>query len=129
MRQLVERFSTAIRKRGNLLLDAGFKGVYLGPAMLAHEHFESVLLPGVFGAAMYQWKVPSMNVPSVPIGFATQEPEKLRRIAAFTRNACAGAMHHIWRGSGRDGEDRKLKYTSASVAYFLYPEAFSKCDS
>jgi hypothetical protein len=151
VRQLVERFSTAVgkvwgepvevvgiapmaqnepmervRKRGNLLLDAGFKGVYLGPTMLAHERFESVLLPGVFGAAMYQWKVPSMNVLSVPIGFASQEPEKLRRIAAFTRNACAGAMHHIWRGSGRDGEDRKLRHSSAMVADFLYLEAFSK---
>ncbi len=113
-----------IRKRGNLLLDAGFSRVYFGPAVAASERFETLLLPGVYGAAMYQWRVPSMKVLSVPIGFGTHEPDKLRRIAAFSRNAGAGALYRVWRGSGRDGEDRKLKHSIASAADFLHLEPF-----
>lgn len=114
-----------IRKRGNLLLDAGFNKVFFGPAASTFERFETLLLPGVYGAAMYQWKVPSMDVLSVPVGFGTQAPEKLRRIAAFSRNAGASALHRVWRGSGKDGEDRKLKNTAVSASDFLYLESFA----
>ena len=113
-----------IRKRGNLLLDAGFSEVFFGPAIPAFERFETLLLPGVYGAALYQWKVPSMDVLSVPVGFGTHAAEKLRRIAAFSRNAGAGAIHRVRRGSGKDGEDRKLKNAAASAASFLYLEPF-----
>lgn len=118
-----------VKRRGNLLLDAGFSSVYLGPSMRAHERYEALLLPGVFGAAMYQWKVPSMNVLSVPIGFGTREPDKLRRIASFTQNTGAGSMHKVWRGSGRGGEDRKLKNSAASVKDFLHLDEFIVQDS
>ncbi len=114
-----------IRKRGNLLLDAGFNEVFLGPAISTFERFETLLLPGVYGAAMYQWKVPSMDVLSVPIGFGTHAPEKLRRIVSYSRNAGASALHRVWRGSGKDGEDRKLKNAAGSAADFLYLESFA----
>jgi len=113
-----------IRRRGNLLLDAGFSEVFLGPPMAMFERFEGMVLPGVYGAAMYQWKVPSMDVLSVPVGFGTRSPSSLRRLAALARNAGAGALHRVRRGSGKDGEDTKLKYATASPSNFLYLEAF-----
>jgi hypothetical protein len=113
-----------VRRRGNLLLDAGFGKVLLGPPIATFERVEAMLLPGVYGAAMYQWKVPSMDVLSVPLGFGTRSPSSLRRLAAFVRNAGGGAIHRVWRGSGRDGEDAKLKIDAASPSHFLYLEAF-----
>ena len=113
-----------IRKRGNLLLDAGFSKVYLGPSIARFERFETMVLPGVYGAAMYQWKVPSMDVLSVPIGFGTHSPKALHRLSKLARNAGANALHRVWRGSGKDGEDRKLKYTAASASDFLYLDDF-----
>ncbi|MBL0089734.1 MAG: hypothetical protein IPP87_17385 [Ideonella sp.] len=113
-----------VRKRGNLLLDAGFSEVFLGPPIATLERFEGMVLPGVYGAAMYQWKVPSMDVLSVPVGFGTRSPISLRRLAALARNAGSSKLHRIRRGSGKDGEDKKLKYAAASSSDFLYLEAF-----
>jgi hypothetical protein len=112
------------RRRGNLLLDAGFSEVFLGPSIAMFERFEGLILPGVFGAAMYQWKVPSMDVLSVPVGFSTRSPRSLSRLAALARNAGSGAFHRIRRGSGKDGEDFKLKYVTAAPSDFLHLEAF-----
>jgi hypothetical protein len=113
-----------IRKRGNLLLDAGFTKVFLGPATATFERFEAMVLPAVYGAAMYQWKVPSMDVLSVPVGFGTHAPKALRRLATLARNAGGSALHRVWRGSGKDGEDRKLKNAPASPSDFYYLESF-----
>lgn len=113
-----------IRRRGNLLLDAGFSKVFLGPAIAMFERFEAMVLPGVYGAAMYQWKVPSMDVLSVPVGFGTRSPNALRRLSTLARNAGASALHRVRRGSGKDGEDKKLKYSAASASDFLYLDAF-----
>jgi len=113
-----------IRKRGNLLLDAGFSEVFLGPAIAMFERFEAMVLPGVYGAAMYQWKVPSMDVLSVPVGFGTRSPTTLRRLSTLARNTGASALHRVRRGSGKDGEDKKLKYAASSAAHFLYLDAF-----
>lgn len=113
-----------IRRRGNLLLDAGFTKVFLGPPIVMFERFEGMVLPGVYGAAMYQWKVPSMDVLSVPVGFGTHSPSSLRQLAALARNAGASALHRLWRGSGKDGEDTKLRSGAASSSDFFYLDAF-----
>ena len=105
-------------------MDAGFSKVYLGPSIARFERFETMVLPGVYGAAMYQWKVPSMDVLSVPIGFGTHSPKALHRLSKLARNAGANALHRVWRGSGKDGEDRKLKYTAALASDFLYLDDF-----
>ena len=88
------------------------------------ERFEAMVLPGVYGAAMYQWKVPSMDVLSVPVGFGTRSPTTLRRLSTLARNTGASALHRVRRGSGKDGEDKKLKYAASSAAHFLYLDAF-----
>lgn len=114
-----------IRKRGNLLLDAGFSKVYLGPSISGFERFEVMVLPGVYGVGMYQWKVPSMDVLSVPIGFGTRSSKPLRRLSRLARDAGASTLHCFWRGSGKGGEDRKLKSATASVSDFLYLDDFA----
>lgn len=113
-----------LRRRGLLLMDAGFNRVYFGPPVPNCERFEALLLPGVYGAAMYQWKVPSMDVLSVPLGFGTRAPSRLRRMANFVRDAGASARHRVQRGSGDGAGDRKLKISETSAADFLYLEKF-----
>jgi hypothetical protein len=102
-----------IRRRGNLLMDAGFTEVFIGPPLSTFERFEALVLPGVYGAGMYQWKAPSMNVLSIPIGFLTRSPEALKRLAKLARYVGANALHRVWRGP-----DRKLRHSATTPADF-----------
>lgn len=109
-----------IRRRANLLLDAGFSDILLGPSLATSERFEVLLLPGVSAAALYQWKVPTSDVVSVPVGFISENETKLRKLLVFLRRVCGQKIHRAFRGSGSDGEDRKLKVVDASPADFIY---------
>lgn len=113
-----------LRHRANLLLDAGFSDILLGPTLPMSERFEVLLLPGVVAAAMYQWKVPSSDVVSVPIGFVTEVDQKLRKLLVFLRKVCDLKLHRAFRGSGEDGQDRKLKMVEASATELLYLDQF-----
>jgi len=113
-----------IRRRANLLLDAGFSDVLLGPSLSTSERFEFLLLPGVTAAALYQWKVPTSDVVSVPVGFISENQTKLRKLLVFLRKVCDLKIYRGFRGSGSDGEDRKLKVVDASPADFIYLDQF-----
>ena len=113
-----------IRRRANLLLDAGFSDILLGPTLATSERFEVLLLPGVSAAALYQWKVPTSDVVSVPVGFFSETDTKLRKLLVFLRKVCDLKLHRAFRGSGEDGEDRKLKVVDASPTDFVYLDQF-----
>lgn len=113
-----------IRRRANLLLDAGFSDILLGPSLATSERFEVLLLPGVSAAALYQWKVPTSDVVSVPIGFISENETKLRKLLVFLKRVCDLKIHRAFRGSGSDGEDRKLKIIDASPSDFIYLDQF-----
>lgn len=113
-----------IRRRANLLLDAGFSDILLGPSLANSERFEVLLLPGVSATALYHWKVPTSDLFSVPVGFNTENETRLRKLLVFLRRVCDQKIHRAFRGSGSDGEDRKLKVVDASPTNFIYLEQF-----
>ena len=106
------------------MLDAGFSDVVQGPSIASSERFEVLVLPGVYAATMYQWKVPTSDVVSVPIGFATGDVSKLRKLTVFLQKVCEVKLHRIFRGSEDDGEERKLKVVDASPTDFIYLNHF-----
>ena len=118
-----------LRHRANLLLDAGFSDILLGPTLPTSERFEVLLLPGVSAAALYQWKVPTSDVVSVPIGFYSETDARLRKLLVFLKNVCGLKLHRAFRGSGEDGEDRKLKVVEALPTNFDYLDRFRGMDS
>jgi hypothetical protein len=107
-------------KRGRLLIDAGFSAVTFGPPMPKYESYEALLVPGVFGAAMYQWSVPSAERHSVPLGFVSQSPDKLRKLATFAKSALSSALHMMRRGAGETAEERKLKIEDVRLSDFTF---------
>lgn len=118
-----------VRRRANLLLDAGFSDILLGPTLPTSERFEVLLLPGVSAAALYQWKVPTSDVVSVPIGFYSETDARLRKLLVFLRKVCDLKLHRAFRGSGEDGEDRKLKVVDALPTDFDYLDRFLNIDN
>lgn len=113
-----------VRRKAHLLLEAGFSDVVQGPSIASSERFEVLALPGVYAATMYQWKVPTSDVVSVPIGFATGDVAKLRKLTVFLQKVCGVKLHRIFRGSEDDGEERKLKVVDASPTDFIYLNHF-----
>lgn len=113
-----------IRRKAHLLLEAGFTDVLLGPSLPTSERFELLILPGVHASAMYQWKVPTSDVVSVPIGFSTVDAVKLRKLLVFLQRTCARKLHRAFRNNEESGEDRKLRVDEASQAAFLYLDQF-----
>ncbi|RZU47147.1 hypothetical protein EV700_1540 [Fluviicoccus keumensis] len=113
-----------LRWRANLLLDAGFSDVLLGPSLATSGRFEVLLLPGVAATALYHWKIPTSDVISVPLGFYSEEEDKLGKLLVFLKKVCEMKLHRIFRGSGKDGEDRKLKVEDASPTDFMYFSQF-----
>jgi hypothetical protein len=86
-----------IKRRARLLIEAGFSSVFLGPSLPASERFELLMLPGVHAAAMYQWRVPTQDVLSVPIGFLTSESSRLHKLLVFLRRQCHAKIHRARR--------------------------------
>lgn len=113
-----------IRRKAHLLLEAGFSDVLLGPPTPTSERFEVLVLPGVYAAAMYQWKVPTSDFISVPVGFTTHESAKLRKLVVFLQKVCGAKLHRMFRSTEEDGDERKLKAVDATAADFAYLSQF-----
>ncbi|APC18786.1 hypothetical protein BLL42_24905 [Pseudomonas frederiksbergensis] len=111
-------------KRARHLLDAGFSRVFLGTYQPKQECFEILLIPGFFGAATYQWVVPSADRYNVPLGFVTQSEAKLRKMVEFTRAALASSLYGSGRGSGSTPEGRKLWFNDADVSDFSFLDRY-----
>jgi hypothetical protein len=111
-------------KRARLLLAGGFSRVVFAPYRAAQESFEALLVPGVYGAAMYHWTVPTADRYSVPLGFCSNSPVKLQKMAAFVRGVLASALHSVGRGSPEATGDRWFK--DASAAEFAFLDAYAK---
>ncbi|RCW65161.1 hypothetical protein [Pseudorhodoferax soli] len=112
-------------KRARHLLEAGFSRVILSPCLPKHECFEVLLIPGVFGAATYQWTVPSANRYNVPLGFLTQSSIKLQRMAAFSQAAIAASLYTADRGSGTTPDERKFRFEEAAAAEFAFLDHYA----
>ncbi|WP_439672915.1 Piwi domain-containing protein (plasmid) [Cupriavidus necator] len=114
-----------LNKRARLLLDAGFSQVMFGTYITPHECFEALLLPGAFGAATYQWTVPTADKYSVPLGFATHSRTKLQKMAVFARSVLASALYSARRGSGSAPEERRFRLEEASVSDFAFLDKYA----
>lgn len=116
-------------KRARHLLDAGFSRVFLGPYQPKQECFEILLIPGIFGAATYQWVVPSADRYNVPLGFVTQSDAKLRVMVEFTRAVLASSLHGSGRGNGSTSEGRRFWFNDADVSDFSFLDRYASSAS
>ncbi|MNG15954.1 hypothetical protein D3C84_998180 [compost metagenome] len=98
--------------------------MFLGPYQPKQECFEILLIPGVFGAATYQWVVPSADRYNVPLGFVTQSDAKLRKMAKFTRAVLASSLHGSGRGNGSTLEVRRFWFNDADVSDFSFLDRY-----
>ncbi len=110
-------------KRARLLLAGGFSKVVFAPYRVAQESFEALLVPGVYGAAMYHWTVPTADRYCVPLGFCSRLPIKLQKMAVFVRGVLGSALHSVGRGSAETTGDRWFK--DAAVADFSFLDAYT----
>lgn len=113
-----------LRKRARLLLEAGFTDVLFGPTPSTAGRFELMILPGVYAVAMYHWKVPSSDVVSVPVGFATTEPGKLRKLLVFLKKMCSMKLHRAFNNTEESAGDTRLRIEEASATHFIYLNHF-----
>lgn len=111
-------------KRARHLLDAGFSRVVLSPYQLKQQCFEVFLVPGIFGAATYQWTVPSADRYNVPLGFLTQSRGKLVSMAEFTRSVLASSLHAAGRGNGDTPDERRFRFDDAELAEFAFLDRY-----
>lgn len=102
-------------KRALQLLNAGFSRVILSPYQPKYECFEVLLIPGIFGAAMYHWTVPSADRYNVPLGFLTQSSNKLQKMASFARSVLAASLYAADRGNSGASDERRFRFEEAAV--------------
>lgn len=112
-------------KRARLLLDAGFNRVFLSPYQPKQECFETLLVPGIFGVASYHWTLPSADRYNVPLGFLTQEPNKLQKMAAFSQSLLASSIFASGRGNGSTPEERRFRFENVVVSEFAWLDPFT----
>ena len=112
-------------KRARHLLDAGFSRVILGPYQPAQECIEVLLVPGIFGAAAYQWGVPNADRYNVPLGFGTQSDAKLRKMAEFIRAVLASSLYGSGRGNGSTPDERRFWFGDAVVSNFTFLDHYA----
>jgi hypothetical protein len=112
-------------KRARLLLDAGFNRVFLSPYQPKQECFETLLVPGIYGVATYQWTLPSADRYNVPLGFLTQAPKKLQRMAAFTQSVLASSLYASSRGNGTTPDERRFRFDDAAMSEFAWLDRFT----
>jgi hypothetical protein len=112
-------------KRARHLLDAGFSRVILGPYQPAQECIEVLLVPGIFGAAAYQWVVPNADRYNVPLGFVTQSDAKLRKMAEFIRAVLASSLYGSGRGNGSTPDERRFWFGDAVVSNFTFLDHYA----
>ena len=113
-----------LRKKSRLLLEAGFTDVLLGPTAPIAGRFEMLILPGIQAAAMYHWKVPNSDVVSVPLGFSTSHPAKLRKLLVFLQRACSSMLYRAFQNTEESAGDTKFRLDQASSSDFLYLKQF-----
>jgi hypothetical protein len=111
-------------KRARHLLDAGFNRVFLSPYQPKEECFEVLLIPGIFGAATYQWAMPGADRYNVPLGFVTQSGPKLRKMVEFARAALASSLHGSGWGNGSKTEERRFWFNDAVVSDFSFLDRY-----
>lgn len=111
-------------KRARHLLDAGFSRVFLGPYQPKQECFEVLVVPGIFGAATYQWAMPNADRYNVPLGFVTQLDAKLQTMVEFTRAILASSLYGSGRGNGSTLEERKFWFNDADVSDFSFLDRY-----
>jgi len=111
-------------KRARHLLDAGFSRVFLGPYQPKQECFEVLLIPGIFGAATYQWVVPSADRYNVPLGFVSQYGAKLQKMAEFTRAILTSSLYGSGRRNGSTPEGRGFWFNDADVSDFSFLDRY-----
>ncbi|WP_343653876.1 hypothetical protein [Herbaspirillum sp.] len=114
-----------IKRKAHLLLEAGFSEVFLGPCLSSSERFELLILPSVHAATMYQWKVPTQDVLSVPIGFLTSEPTRLKKLLAFLQKACSAKIYRVYREKSQDKNRGMLQVEESSHRDFQNLELFN----
>jgi hypothetical protein len=83
-----------------------------------------LLIPGIYGAATYQWAVPGADRYNVPLGFVTQSGPKLQKMAGFARAALASSLHGSGWGSGSMTEERKFWFSDAVVSDFSFLDRY-----
>ena len=86
------------------------------------------MLPGVHVAAMYQWKSPASEFLSVPIGFLSEQKNKLNKSLIFLRKVCASKLYRAFWGNADDGDGNRLMLNDVSASEFLYLDAFSEVE-
>lgn len=118
----------SLLSKARLLLNAGFNDVILGPSPAMSERFELLMLPGVHVAAMYQWKSPASEFLSVPIGFLSEQKNKLAKSLVFLRKVCSSKLHRAFWGNADDGDGNRLMLKDVSASEFFYLDAFAKVD-
>lgn len=111
-------------KRARHLLDAGFDRIFLGPYQPKQECFEILLIPGIFGAATYQWVVPSADRYNVPLGFVSQSDAKLQKMVEFTRAILTSSLYGSGRRNGSTPEGRGFWFNDADVSDFSYLDRY-----
>ena len=84
-----------------------------------------MLVPGIFGAAAYQWAVPSADRYNVPLGFVTQSDAKLRKMAEFARAVLASSLYGSGRGNGSTPDERRFWFGDAVVSDFAFLDHFA----
>jgi hypothetical protein len=112
-------------KRARHLLDAGFSRVFLGPYQPKQECVEVLLLPGIFGAGVYHWPVPSADRYNVPMGFLTRSETKLQRMAEYVRISLGSAVHGSGRGHGNTPEERRFWFKEADISDFTFLDRYA----
>jgi hypothetical protein len=110
----------AARRLAHLLLDAGFTDVLLGPVTPHSERFEVLLCPAIHGAALYEWKVPSSDAMSVPLGFTSSDPEKLDKLLTFVKRCLSYKRHRAYWTDEDMGEQKRLALNELLPGEFLY---------
>ncbi|WBM41484.1 hypothetical protein M2J84_15505 [Comamonas aquatica] len=113
-----------LAKRARLLLAGGFSKVVFATYRTSQESFETLLVPGVYGAAMYHWTVPTADRYNVPLGFCSSSTIKLQKMAVFVRQVLTSALYSVGRSSGETMQDRWFK--DASVTDYIFLDAYTK---
>lgn len=118
----------SLLSKARLLLSAGFNDVLLGPSPAMSERFELLMLPGVYVAAMYQWKSPASEFLSVPIGFISEHKNKLAKSLVFLQKVCSSKLYRAFWGNVDDGDGNRLMLKDVLASEFLYLDAFAEVE-
>lgn len=115
-----------VRRAAHLLLDAGFSDVVLGPAPTDSERFEALVCPGIHGAALYEWKVPSSVGMGVPVGFVSYDENKLRKLLTFLQHSLARKQRRAYWTDEEVDDVRKLALVDLLPGEFFYLDSYAE---